>query len=353
MKRLNFLLVLFGCLFPLTMLAQYYTTQGEALEILKKHFAGRDVDYYGIDTNSRDYWYFFVDAEPLKGWEHECYRAYVSKNTYPDYATVSTELLSMPPVGIIPFPLEVKNRYGLNSTIKPSVKNWDEQNNPVPPSEDAKRTYALIISGGVNYFNNHERYWNDCSFIYQTLVKKYGVPKANIYPIMADGNDPGIDMVLADWSDYRSQSLDLDFDGVNELEMAATRANIKNTLSSLANKLNEDDHLFIYVIDHGGSDDHISKSYIWLWNYETLYDHELTEWLRPFSQNNVNINVVLGQCFSGGFVDNLKALNCVVATASNGTESSYGCHELPIVTMANTLIHKNSLWNKLSINNNI
>lgn len=63
--------------------------------------------------------------------------------------------------------------------------------------------------------SNYERYWNDCSFIYQTLVNKYGVPKENIFPLMSDGDNPNEDMRLTTGG-FASQSLDLDNDGVNE-----------------------------------------------------------------------------------------------------------------------------------------
>lgn len=304
-------------------------TQTEALEYVKEHFANQDVDYYGIDSNSQTYWQFFVDAEPMKGWAHECYRIFVYKNLTVDDPVAIMEKLSMPPDGIIPFPLEVKNRYEKTAIIKPYVKNLFQANSPIQPSEAALRTHALIISGGINYFSNHERYWNDCSFIYQTLVNRYGVPKENIFPIMSDGDSPFFDMILADRSDIVSQPLDLDFDGVDDIKMSASRENIKNVLTSLESKLEEDDQLFIYVIDHGDTDDKISKSYICLWGNERLYDYELAAWLKPFSDKYVNINVVLGQCFSGGFIDDLREINCVVATASDATESSWACTDIP------------------------
>ena len=90
----------------------------------------------------------------------------------------------------------------------------------------------------MNKNSNYERYWNDCSFIYQTLVNKYSIPKGNIYPIMSDGNNPAADMRCISGG-YKSQPLDLDNDGVDEIKLAATKANVKNTLGILANKLNK------------------------------------------------------------------------------------------------------------------
>lgn len=190
----------------------------------------------------------------------------------------------------------------------------------------AQRTYAIILSGGVNKLSNYERYWNDCSFIYQTLVNKYGVPKENIFPIMSDGNNPAEDMRCTAGG-FKSQPLDLDNDGVADIKLSATKTNIQNTLNTLKGKLKEDDHLFFYVIDHGSSLN--GHSYICLWGDEQLKDADLATMLEPFTKKFVNVNVVLGQCFSGGFNKYLTKTGCVVASASTGSEYSWSCSDIP------------------------
>ena len=62
---------------------------------------------------------------------------------------------------------------------------------------------------------------------------------------------------------------------------------------------------------------------------ENLHDYQLASMLSPFTQKNVNVNVVLGQCFSGGFIDDLTKAGCVVATASTGSEYSWACGDIP------------------------
>ncbi len=285
-----------------------------ALSIVQRHFQGMDVDYFFLDDNSPTTWTIFVDAEPMKGWEHDCYVL-----TVPKYSTVqlvvptSKEKMKTPPDGNFR-PLLVKNRYGTSVNSKPSVSKASLSN---ADKTAAERTYAIILSGGKNKQSNYERYWNDCSFIYQTLVNKYGVSRGNIFPIMSDGNNPAEDMMIA-YGNFRSQPLDLDGDGTEDISMAATKANISTTIDMLKNRMWQDDHLFIFVIDHGGSTDGVNNSYINLWGNEKLSDEELTDLLEPFTRKHVNVNVVLGQCNSGGFVDNLSKLNCVVATASKG-----------------------------------
>lgn len=329
MKHVLLLLcIIFSCLFSTVSLAQTTksVSKSDALAITQRQFVGKDVDYYILSNSSSAVWNIFVDAEPMKGWQHDCYVLTIPKSTTADINTLvpRKESRKMPPQEDYD-PLLVKNRYGSNANSKPQVRKTASSNGN---NEAAQRTYAIILSGGVNKNSNYERYWNDCSFIYQTLVNKYSIPKGNIYPIMSDGNNPAADMRSISGG-YKSQPLDLDNDGVDEIKLSATKANIKNTLGTLANKLNKDDHLFIFVIDHGGTDDNNTNSYICLWNYESLYDYELATMLEPFTSKFVNVNVVLGQCFSGGFNDNLKKVGCVVASASTGSESSWACSDIP------------------------
>lgn len=321
--------LLMCCLFSSAAIAQTNSvSKADALKIAQRQFQGRDVDYFIQQDNNQTAWTIFVDAEPMKGWEHECYLLTIPKAITTSVNTAipsSTVQRKLPPSGNFS-PLSVKNRYGSNANSTPAVNKVSQTNAALTA---AQRTYAIILSGGVNKMSNYERYWNDCSFIYQTLVNKYGVPKENIFPIMSDGTNPAEDMRLTTGGGFKSQPLDLDNDGVADIKMAATKANIQSTLNTLKTKLQEDDHLFFYVIDHGGTTDYNTNSYICLWDNESLYDYELATMLNPFTQKNVNVNVVLGQCFSGGFNDNLTKVGCVVASASAGSESSWACTDIP------------------------
>lgn len=324
--KLTLLSLLMCCIFSSAALAQIRSVSKEgALAIVQRQFQGKDVDYFILQDNSQTAWTIFVDAEPMKGWEHECYVLTVPKTitTSINVAVPSSKVeRKLPPSGNFA-PLSVKNRYGTNANSKPTVFKVSQSN---AGQEAAHRTYAIILSGGVNKMSNYERYWNDCSFIYQTLVNKYGVPKGNIYPIMSDGTNPAEDMRLTTGG-FKSQPLDLDNDGVADIKLAATRANIQSTLNILRTKLQEDDHLFFYVIDHGGTSN--GHSYICLWNNEQLKDTVLADMLKPFTDKFVNVNVVLGQCFSGGFNSYLTKAGCVVASASTGSESSWACPDIP------------------------
>ena len=329
--QILFLVVVMNCMFSAFTVAQNrFVTQDEAFSLVQQEFVGQDVDYYILSGRNLPVWKFFVDAEPMKGWQHDCYVLTVPKFTNSNglILTPTMQYLTVPPSENY-VPLLVQNRYGSNSNSKPVVaqNNANGPDNVGDSSIAQSRTYAVILSGGINPLCNYERYWNDCSFIYQTLSKKYLIPKNHIFPLMSDGADPGEDMLTI--GGFRSQPLDLDNDGVDEIELAATKENVRNVLNNLRCIMQEDDHLFFYVIDHGGSLDKDKESFICLWDEDSLLDVELADMLEPFTAKYINVNVVLGQCFSGGFVDDLTQVGCVVATASKGNESSWACHDIP------------------------
>ncbi len=177
------------------------------------------------------------------------------------------------------------------------------------------QTYAIILSGAsidINYIE----FWNDCSFMYQTLVKKYNIPKDNISVLISDGTDPANDMVDLKRKPM-SSPLDLDRDGEADIQYAATKANLNSVLSGLKAKLNKNDQLFLFIDNHGGPGPNAgptNSSYVGLWNNEKLYAYELRDMVLPFIKDNIFVNVVMGSCDSGGFLEYLEYNGCVIAS---------------------------------------
>lgn len=318
MKKLYITLLSFLVMIPVwAVISLGRVNEDEAVNYVLNKNSGRDMDVY-IGDFSETQWLVFCDLEPLKGWQHSCLYYYIDKQKTARLEIKSTVVArKLPPNGIELIPKSVKNRV----TKAP-------QNIKVPKlSSNATntRTYAVILSGGYSKYANYERYWNDCSFIYQTLINKYLIPKENTYVAIADGTDPAEDMNCGGY--YKSSPLDLDFDGSPDLKYAATKANVINIFNELSRKMTEQDHLFFYVIDHGGTHDNISQSYINLWGGEVLEDYELAQMLDKIKAGSMNI--VLGQCFSGGFIDNIAKKGRVIATASTGKQSSWACSDIP------------------------
>ncbi len=285
---------------------------------------------YSAETQnggSQDSWFIFVDEEPQKGWCHSCSMYEVGKTLIKDAIVFERTPLTLPPTGFSYVLLRGRNLYSDKANMKPHVPVSIPSQIGTNGLSAAQHTYAVIISGGVSPAANYERYWNDCSFIYQTLVNKYLVPKSNISLLMSDGTDSGSDMLKADWSGYVSQPLDLDFDGTDDIQYSATLTNVSAVFNSLASTLTEDDHLFVFVMDHGGYSNNAGASYICLWGYQRLYDTALADMLDDI--NAGSISVVLGQCFSGGFVDNLEGPGRVIMTACADDEPSWACDSIP------------------------
>lgn len=181
--------------------------------------------------------------------------------------------------------------------------------------------YAVLVNGGRNRLTNHERYWNDCAFLYRTLRKTFRIPKRNITVLMSDGGNPKEDMLRADGQGFVSSPTDLDGDGETDVAYPAGRQALFNVLFDLAMKLTDEDHLFLFMTDHGGSDDKMTDSFIWLWDDERLEDYTLASLLRRF--HVASVNVLMGQCYSGGFIDDLMRRGLVIATACSGSEQSW------------------------------
>ena len=187
--------------------------------------------------------------------------------------------------------------------------------------------YAVLINGGRNRLTNHERYWNDCAFLYRTLRQTFHIPKSNITVLMSDGGDPEEDMLRADARGFASSSPDLDGDGQSDINYAATNIAVSNVLIKLSRQLTTDDHLFLFVVDHGGTRDHEHDSFIWLWNDEQLQDYALATLLNLFHIGSVN--VLMGQCYGGGFIDDLTGSQRIVTTACAGSEQSWTSPDKP------------------------
>ena len=193
--------------------------------------------------------------------------------------------------------------------------------------ETTGRVHAVIISGGMNKLMNHERYWNDCAFLYHTLREDLHFSKQDITLLISDGGDPGRDMLLADGSGFATSPDDLDGDGERDVWLPATMAQVEASLTELATRLTSNDRLFLFMIDHGDYDNSVKQSYAWMWGGGRLYSSHLAQLLDAFHIESMNL--CLGLCHSGGFIDELRRENCVIATSCAESEESWACTDKP------------------------
>ncbi len=263
-------------------------------------------------------WLIFADTNPgQNGGIH--YRWY--------FVDVKTGLIEIVNTSCEPFTDSewIDKRESKVLLIKNSIVRSKSETKAIPGRASTKsmnsstNDWAVIINGGVDKYNNAIRYWNDCSWIYQVLRNDYGFIKSHIFPLISDGVNPQDDH-CTDGVHFGNSSLDLDNDGVDDVQYSASLYNLGVVFSYLANNVQSGDNVFVYVIDHGGHDG--SSSYICLWNTERLYPSTLATWANAIN-TGARLHFVLGQCNSGGFVSALSGNNRTVTTACGEYESSY------------------------------
>jgi len=193
--------------------------------------------------------------------------------------------------------------------------------------EATGRVHAIIINGGMSKLMNHERYWNDCAFLYRTLREDLHFPKQDITLLMSDGGAPGRDMLLADGNGFATSPADLDNDGERDVWQPATLAQVEASLKELAARLTSKDRLFLFMTDHGGFDTSMQQSYAWMWGGDRLYATHLARLLDAFHVESMSL--CLGLCHSGGFIDELRHEHRVIATSCAEGEDSWACTDRP------------------------
>lgn len=261
-----------------------------------------------IYTPKSTSWFFFVDLMPYQSWGHPCQYIFVDSKTGEIKSIKSDFPPDLGEMDIIY--IEKMPKKGKLFKFKPFQKSI----RTVSTSND----YAVIISGGMDKYNNYERFWNDCSAIYSVLVDVYGYLDDHIYVLLADGTNPALDRRIGSNS-YDSSPLDLDEDGDDDVQYAATKDNIQQVFTILGGKLSRDDHLFVFTTDHGGLESG-NNVFINLWN-ETMRDDEFATELSKV--NAGRFNIIMEQCHSGGFIDDLTAENRIIATACRADENSF------------------------------
>lgn len=263
-------------------------------------------------------WLFFVDEAPLANWTHDCKYIFVNdKNTYEVISEVN--------------PPKAYDNFNLLSKVEiPAGNKYDftkYQKNKLSLLKSAKETpadygvkYAVILSGGYNKDNNHERYWNDCSAIYSTLKLLYGFEDWQIFVLMADGLDSADDRKLISGG-FDSSPGDLDGDGnAFDIHNMCNKQSVTSLFDMLGSWMKPEDFLFVFSTDHGSRESGNDVK-LCLWNEQEMRDDEFATEINKI--NAEKISIVMEQCHSGGFIDDLQANNRVIATACRADQSSW------------------------------
>ncbi len=261
--------------------------------------------------------FLFIDMHPRANWEHDCRYVFVDATS----GALAEYKASVPPAWQMEMIELTDGRDNPTPEESARLHAWFDKRmaqvkKPEPVSASTRgQAYAFIISGGASQGNNHIRYWNDCSFIYKTLVNYYGYADENIYVCISDGTNPAPDR-----SDGTNSPPDLDGDGDDDIQYPATYEYIELVFLELASILTPSDQLFIYTTDHGGRESGWD-AYLNLWNWEELRDDQLAAMV-----DMLPCETIIGtfeQCFSGGMIDDLVGEGRVWASAAAHDEYSW------------------------------
>lgn len=305
-------------------------TQAQALEIVKE-----DVDYYDVVYVSKsivkkgtkfctyphkygqtpcDSWVVIINTEPSAN--SGPFFLYIYVDPYSGNADKDSWEWGFPDT----FEFEVVKSIYMRKEDEPTIAISALSSVRASSFDDQSNNWAVIISGGVRSDVNWERYWNDCSAIYKCLRQTYNYSRERIIVVMSDGKSSGLDRRMNNET-YMSSPLDLDGDGTDDINYSATRSNLSNVFNYLRGQVKSDEQVLIFVTDHGARRN--NESYICLWNGEEISASEFTQEVKKINSGSRK-HVVLGQCYSGGFIFPLSSCsNITVATASMKDELSW------------------------------
>lgn len=231
----------------------------------------------------KDAWFFFVDDAPGANWEHPA--RFILVDT--DSGKIRTLPVRTPPRDIIQ--MKALNNIAAIE-LKKMVVNYDSIRDIVidkPVRIKKQKKYAVLVSGGWDAGANYARYWNDLSFIYRALKEKYKYTDSQIIVLYANGT--------------HAPDEDLDGDGTDDIDYAATKANLTSVMTFVKKYLKKNGKLFFYSTNHGGYESG-HDAYLYLWG-ETIRDDEfgaLTQDIRA-----KHAIYVMEQCYSGGMMDDI------------------------------------------------
>lgn len=341
MKKIYFVILAF---FMLSSYSQGQITETEATKIVNEYIESLKINNYSlyrfpevIDLNSSietfkesispqnlNSYAFFIDKYPLANWTHPCSFLFIEQKS----GKIKEVEYNLPPSNLdkweILTEIKVQDTIGSNEQDETELYNYVFEsitnNSPLLDGCDPDNCYAVIISGGADSTMNDLRYWKDCSAIYKVL-KDLNYDDDNIYVLMSDGTDPGLDLHVGTNS-WVSSDLDLDDDEFDDIDYPAKKDSIEAVFDILVQTLDTDDHLLIFVTDHGNQ---LSGTDVemFLWDDETMSDDEFAYEVGQIDPG-CEISIVMGQCNSGGFVDEFEeSSNVVIMTACDYDEQSY------------------------------
>ena len=192
--------------------------------------------------------------------------------------------------------------------------------------------YAVFFAGGANRDENWEVYYEDILRHYKHVVNRWNYRPENVWVIFADGTNPYADLTM--WVAGNENS---DWSYVVNNGSEVLEANIPNTQYVLTglHDLGIGDMFYFWSYDHGYGDKGVSGVHNeegfsgWnQWENNNINDDVFAGWVNPIGAGRHAY--VLGQCYSGGVLEELqmyglpdghKRFGCASATHQEPSQS--------------------------------
>lgn len=222
--------------------------------------------------------------------------------TYPLKSTAGSDRITL---GTDPSPSKKYsgNAYWDDICVGNGILQTDSDNDGIPDQvEVAQGTdpyavgkWAVVFSGGGAYYDSTQ------------LPFEWQIDQATMTLHQFGFTDASI----RELSLTKSYS-DPDNDGINDIDMTSSRANLQSSLAWVAANSDADDVVFILLVDHG---DYVGNNGRFQIGSEYVMDYEFASWVAPISSRLMT--VVIDCCNSGMWIDDLAGPGRMVFTATN------------------------------------
>ncbi|MCF8367934.1 MAG: right-handed parallel beta-helix repeat-containing protein [Bacteroidales bacterium] len=269
-------------------------------------------------------WVFFSDDDPSAFWAHQA--RFIFVNTLNgNYSLIEHSML----------PVDLYSAYELVKSISYplTVQLPEYTGEQLTLAEPNDHLYAVLVGT-----TQQPTFWYNTSMIYNTLIDIYGYKKENIFVHFHDGTG----------GTWNSDDLDGPVIPSDDIDYASNLERFDTTFYNLSGKWNNDpaipelgpdDQLLVHLDGHGDSYHlAIKGSFLYLLNNQLLFDSTLARYLKDVKCSQ--LIVTMQQCFSGGFIDDLKDFenydvkckNRYIASASDYDETArYELHVVGLV----------------------
>ncbi len=360
MKRIA--LILAAIIAALANASAVSISKDEALNLVKQQLGNEPFDYYVTSVNEvyddgnescildsipnetwlkcpQKKWLFFVDEQPMTNWDHKCSFFYIPQE------------IPEPTEDKIPIVKFKGNRYpgGIKLDLIEThrVKHSESQHiNPIK----IKKVYhdidwltstyfsgdvVLIIGGGYNDESSYSTHWNDCKYFYDVITQKCNAIPNSTYIYFGGGAGR---YVTDGWHDTKIPTAIGEDDYCSNNIKSITRNNVLNLFKQIKQDYYDSEtgncginNLIVFVSCHGSIDKQ-GKPFLCMWQgndseynkFENhrLYASELKSLLDSIKSKYQT--VILGNCYSGAFLNTLKAPGRTIMTACGPEELSHG-----------------------------